>query len=314
MNNNQIISKFCGGFEVSRTLQEKHPHLSDQLIVDLINGIEVVKDHNKVSESVSSNHVKRFLGGLSGSSGYKQNLINKNVVESLNATSQWLEKHESDFFIVNESLTVISKKLLQTRQGIMQLDKKLNNHVDDLKQSIEVLEKITSSKSQQLHDYIETIDLRTRADNQLQTEYVKWQAGKLHNLPPELKVYVFLDNLRNGAFSIYYKTASQAEKNRLFHEVKNKLLIRLADDLGIKTQNCKLEDVWVKTAQSISSSMLEQEDIYSISYLSSWAPKSIPITHSIHQATLEYYDDIPHVFNMKRWVDRSVDEQLVRVA
>lgn len=312
MNSNQLISKFCDGFDISITTQEKYPHLTDKLVVDLINGIEVIKDHNKVSESVSSSRVKRFLGGLSGSSRHRQDLINKNVAESLHATSQWLQTHESDFLIVNNSLSVISEKLLQTRQGVMQLDRKLNSHVDDLRQSIAELEQVTTNKSQQLQNHIETIDIRTRAENQLHSEDKKWQAGKLQKLPPELKVYVFLDNLRNGAFSVYYKVASQTEKSRLFLDVKNTLSIRLADDFGVKSQDCKLEEVWVRTSESINPDMLEQDDLHSISYLSSWASKSTPITHAVHQATLEHFDEIPHIFNMKRWVDRSVNEQLVR--
>lgn len=314
MNSDLTVSTLCDGFAISESTKQKHPHLNDKMVVDLINGIEVIKDHNKVSESVSKSRVKRFMGAVSGSSRHRQDLINKNVTESLHVASKWLQKHESDFLIVNNSLSVITEKLLQTRQGVMQLDQKLNINVDQLRHAISELEEVTSQRSQQLHDYVRTVDIRTRAESHLLSEDKRWQAGKLRQLPPELRVYVFLDNLRNGAFSLYLNSVKSTERTRLLSDVKNTLAIRLADDSGVKAQDNSLENIWIKTSESINLDKLEADDFHSISYLSSWASESTPVTYAVQKATLEQSDGIPHIFNMKRWVDRSMNEQLVRAS
>ena len=315
MNSDQFVSAFCGELVIPKSAKEKHPHLTDKMVVDLINGIEVIKDHNKVAQAESSSRLKRFLGGISGSTQRRQVNINKNVAESLRATSHWLQKHESDFLIVNSSLSVISEKLLETRQGVMRLDQKLNKNLDEVRDCIEELESTVNQKNQRLEEYITSVDLRTQAENQLLSEDRKWQAGLFIDLPVELRVYSLLDNLRNGPFQLYLNTVKQpAERTRLQNDVKNTLNIRVANDIGISPGDKNLKGFWFKTIQSINHQRLTPEEHHSITYLSSWTTESTPVTHTVNQALLDKYDDAPHVFNMKRWIDRGINEQLGKAA
>ncbi|MCA2492149.1 MULTISPECIES: YjcZ-like family protein, partial [Vibrio] len=62
--------------------------IKDKAIVDLVNGLDVSRDHQKNfdSQSISS----RLLNGLTGKNHAPQGEINKSLTEGLESTLSWL--------------------------------------------------------------------------------------------------------------------------------------------------------------------------------------------------------------------------------
>lgn len=307
MDATHVLQSFNSQLELPQEVEILHPHLSDKAIVDLINGLEVVNDQIKVSKSRVS-MFNRLADAVTGKAKQRQAMINENLAEGLNTASKWLQKHESDFIRVNLALGAIGNKLLETRQGMMKLDSK----VDDLKDLLLFFEQTVSKKNSELNDYIQSVDLRENARAQLESELAKWEGGKLSKIPIELRVFTVLDNLRNGRFALFLsKKATPNEKIELRELVQNKLRKRIADDLGQKPENI---DYWFNRESlsdwSNTSSLAEKEAII---YLSSWASKRCELTvFAINTILSSQNEGVPGMYNINRWINRSVEEQLAR--
>ena len=103
-NDLNVIKAF--GMEVSEeninSLRKNHDYISDKLILDAINGVNVVaKDHHKVLKSRQS-ILSRTFGGITGSSKKHQDMINENVIEGINACAKWLQDHDRHLTRINK--------------------------------------------------------------------------------------------------------------------------------------------------------------------------------------------------------------------
>ncbi len=311
-NSKEVLKIFGYNSNLSSSVNEQHPHLSDKMVVDLINGIEVSRDYVKISLSRQST-MKRVLDSISSKGKKRQDAINTNMIEGLSAASYWLQKHESDFIHVNSSLEKLSSKLLETRQGVMSLNRSLNSKTEELTYSLKELEETVINKNNQLKDYIYSIDLRENARCQLNSEMDRWQAGEFEHLPVELRVFTVIDNLRHGSVALFLqKKATPNEIKYLLRNTKNKLRIRIADDLGFKPSNTDaFENIWFELEKSLQEKAIQLEDKNAIAYLSSWADKmQQPTLFSINSVLEEKNGNCPHIHKLSRWVDRNISEQL----
>ena len=300
-----VLKTFSCKVELSKETTQAHPHLKDKMVVDLINGLEVVGDHIKVSES-RHNLLNRFVDGVTGKGKQRQDLINKNLVEGLKTASIWLQKHESDFIQVNLALGTIGNKLLETRKGVMQVDFK----VEALKDYVLDFEKVMKEKQQELGDYIKCVDIRTRADAQMDREIDSWKAGNLKHLPLPLQVFTVLDNLRNGSFALFMqKKATTTERNTYVEHLRSKIRLAVANDLGEKPDDMLFKQTWFNLYDL--SHELDPIEKASLTYLSSWADKrEQTAVFSVHSMLEEPNDRLPQRHNMLRWMDRNIEEQI----
>lgn len=300
-----VLKVFACEVGLSKKTTQAHPHLKDKMVVDLINGLEVVDDHIKVSES-RHKPLARLIDGVTGKGKQRQNLINKNLAEGLKTASIWLQKHESDFIQVNLALGTIGNKLIETRAGVMKVDSK----VGSLKDYVLDFEKVIKEKQKKLGDYIQCVDLRTKADAQMGREIDFWEAGNLNHLPLPLRVFTVLDNLRNGSFALFMQNkATSTERSDYMEHLRSKIRLAVANDLDEKPDDMLFKQEWFSLYDL--SHKLDPIEKESLIYLSSWANRrEKTAVFSVHSMLEEPNDRLPQRHNMLRWMDRSIEEQM----
>lgn len=112
----KVLNKF--GYELTHDefeqLKSKHPYIGEKLILDLVNGVGVVaKDLNDASKSKEKSF-SRIWDSVGGSSKKRQNQINENIIEGLNATSQWLQDYDRHLSRIDMRIKNVANELYNT--------------------------------------------------------------------------------------------------------------------------------------------------------------------------------------------------------
>ena len=90
-----VVQSFSKNIDLEKikTLEKTHTYISDKLILDAINGVNVVsKDHHEVLKNKTG--FSRILGELTGNSKIHQDMINENVIQGIIACTSWLQDHD----------------------------------------------------------------------------------------------------------------------------------------------------------------------------------------------------------------------------
>ena len=201
-------------------MQSKHPYIGEKLILDLVNGVGVVaKDLNDASKSKEKGF-SRIWDGLSGSSKKRQNQINENIIEGLNATSQWLQDHDRQFSRIDIRMKNVADELYNTQDEIL----KFYGQFKEVDFRVEILESFKKNAEQRF-DKLEDRLTREEAYTHISKEVAK--LGNL-DLPLEFEIFTIIDNLASGKAGLYYTLETDVKEkneflNHIKHEVKNRL-------------------------------------------------------------------------------------------
>ncbi len=314
MNSLKVLSEF--GFEVDEcSFSTGSSHITDKMVVDLINGIEVTNDHIKVSKSRVSKKC-RFFDAISGKSAQRQNLINENLANGLECAGKWLQKHDYELGSINVAITKIGTKLIETRQGVMALQSKHER----LATSVHQLANIVEVKNKELVNYVRDVDYRVRAEKQLDRIFDKWSAGRLNHLEIYPRVYSVLDILRNNDFGFYLTQGSAEEnyKKAMLENLHDKLKIQFCDDLNIATTDFMSNGFRMKTFDMYDDiGCLEKIDLFSLNYLSDWGDDIFHSNNSCFNKLTEAHingdkqsclSQFPKTFRVDRWLNRLTSE------
>ena len=234
------------------------PQLKEKALVDFINGMEVSDDLIRVREEVNSGFLSRVWQDLTGGSHARQQQIDKNLEAGLHAVSDWLQVLQHNQVKSDLAITTISKKLVETRQGLMRLQthhKELKVQVDGLMVHVELLDKKFSELENKLHQ----VDAGRLAAQQMEAVYDKWEAGKFHEYPLLARLYLVLDEMYWGDFGVYCRQydVKTAEIERLIEQVKNKAIIQIKEDM--KSMNMDIEQPFT-WQQEIGNSLKQLSD------------------------------------------------------
>jgi len=125
-------------------LQQQVPIISDKILVDLVNGIQVNEDLIRFRQS--RGFIGRLFDGITGSDRDRQILIDSNLNVGIKSLRQWVLSLADNLRISNVALEITQAKLLETRNA-------LRNH----RQEIDILQQITEHLQAQLHDHEQRI-------------------------------------------------------------------------------------------------------------------------------------------------------------
>ncbi|GKW54093.1 hypothetical protein NCCP2140_31460 [Pseudoalteromonas sp. NCCP-2140] len=315
MNSIDVLDS-CGFKLDKQHLEVAPPHLTDKMIVDLVNGIEVIDDQIKVSKTRTSRW-DRFKDSFSGRANQRESIINDNLAKCLQSTATWLQNHDYELASVNLAITKVTDKLLETRTGVM----KLNDKHNELKESVIQLANTVEEKNSKLYDYIRDIDLRTRADRQLDRAIAKWQAGG-YTSDVYTNVFMILDTLKNNEFGLYIDNGNSnlTIKNEMLEHLKHEIQNQLCNELSISSTvfnsssaRFRLENV-AKNINEIGKSHL-----LCINYLSDWSTQNKEpntwLLNQLSEATIERKEAqvltlFPKNIRVNRWSERLTNENI----
>lgn len=264
--------------------QQKHPHLLDIALRDLINGIEVVDDHVRVAKS-RNKLLNRLFDSVTGTAKDRQDIINQNLSKGLQATSQWLQKHEHDFFQLRISHFKTLDHVDKNRKAIRILQQKFHHQQQDIEMIYNALSDIQGT-IRGAHQRIDELDYRDKAQSHLQREIDHWESGRdLYN-GELIQLYNLLDNLRNGEFGFYlnYGKANASEKEKLKTSLLDKTHILLRKRLNIDSATTLSSmHIWGMDQLKAEFKNLAEIEQETINYLSNWCNTDTPMTRMVNQ-------------------------------
>jgi len=212
------------GIEIEEDIINKHNYISDKLILDVINGVKnVAKDLNNTSKAKEKG-LGRVWDNISGDTKKRQNQINENLIQGLNATTEWLKDHNRHISRIDERISIIANEIEHTQDEIYKF-------YGDYK----VLKEAFNERNIYVQEQIHNIDIRDRAYNQINREISKFKANEYEKFDLPIQIYVLLDNLKSGYGGIYYDNESNPqEKNEFYRYISNEIKNSLNEYGGSK--------------------------------------------------------------------------------
>ncbi|WP_060826678.1 hypothetical protein [Sulfurospirillum cavolei] len=208
-------------YETLEQIEETHNYISDKLILDAVNGVNVVaRDLHEVSK-LRQSWLQRTTDTLFGNSKKRQDLINENLIEGLNACSQWLQDHDQHISRIDHKISIVASELSRTQDEILKFyaqHQTLKSRVTELKEVFFEFETSTKQQISYLRDYIRNIDIRTQAMDALDLEISRLTANKYDTLALPLQIYTALDNIKSGYGGMYYDSLTNEKEKKEFQE------------------------------------------------------------------------------------------------
>lgn len=200
------------------------PQLTEQAIVDFVNGLDVIDGAVVAQKSQNKNFVSQLWSVISGSKARQQNLINEHVANDFRIIKDYILTNETKHQANDLALSEISR-------GIGKIADKLKAHnadISELKslqtQSLNQLDTL----SQQLKHHQAFIFAQTELDNTL----TSWEAGKLDGFTPEQALIVVYHRLYWGKFGTWLRLTNQSDSfqqqgRQMLETLENRCLIIL---------------------------------------------------------------------------------------
>lgn len=215
------------GYDITKKdferLRTSHPYIGEKLILDLVNGINVVaRDLNDTSKTKEKG-ISRIWDDISGNAKKRQNLINENAIEGLHTVSEWLTDHNRHLGRVDQRIKDVADELYHTQDEIL----KFYEEFKEVDFRVEILEKFRESATNRLNG-IENRLTKVEAQQHIDREILK--IGTL-NLPIELEIFTILDNLASGEAGLYYfQEKNTQQKNEFLLYIKNSLKKKISSE------------------------------------------------------------------------------------
>ena len=208
-------------------LQKTHSYIADKLILDAVNGVNVVaRDFHNINKSRQS-FTNRVWDGFTGSTRKRQDLINENVIEGITACTSWLRDHDKHISRIDTRIYNIASELDRTQDEILKFygqHKVLSVNVGELKEVFFEFRQSSTQRFNLIEEKIKDIDLRDNAYNQIAREIAKLNANRYAHLNSGLRVYTVLDNLKSGDVGLYYHNIkAEREKKEIKEFVQDSI-------------------------------------------------------------------------------------------
>lgn len=307
----QVLNKF--GYELSteefENLKKNHPYIGEKLILDLVNGVGVVaKDLNDTSKSKEKGF-SRLTDSLFGNSKKRQNQINENAIEGLNATSKWLEDHDGHLGRVDGRIKDIANELYNTQEQIIGFYEKFKG-VESIVKSLEVFKEVANKRFDEIEERLTKVEAQQHVDREIE------KIGTL-NLPVSVEVFTILDNLVSGEAGVYYMMEDNTHykeeflsyiKNRIKSKIGSEKLQNLVDYQKLHKELKTLEYIEQNAIVFLASqySSFSDDSFYEVSD----AVKIVSSSESIElmEKELKKYSHISTFMTVDMLVDEATNE------
>jgi len=193
----EVINTFSTEFNIEEfeSLIKNHTYIGEKLILDLVNGVNVVAKDLNDSAKGKEQGISRVLDSIFGNGKKRQNQINENLIEGLKSASIWLQDHDRHLTRVDLKIKDIADELYQTQDEIL----KFYSQFKEVDFRVELLEAFKSSAEKRFHNIEDRLE-KIEAQQQIDREVSK--LGHL-NLPLEVEIFTILDNLASGEFGLW---------------------------------------------------------------------------------------------------------------
>lgn len=281
------------------------PSLKQKFLVDLVNGIDVNRDHIRVQKDNGS-FIARLWEAYTGESCKRQNQINENIIEGLNACLGWL----SD---LTEHVTFTNNALIQMNEGLSKVKRDLTrvaHFATDTRDQLNGLQRKVDERCTELEAKIQQLDLRTRAYIQIDSLLSSWSAGYYCSLSLGQKCFLVVTELAWGVFGDYCKIANKADRANILRDLRARLITQVNQDAKVTPGSRHICSVWLQ--RDPEPSELGHDYQLAVAYLGNRIDASQqPFTHFILHPTLEQPLRVPHIMDSSRLI-KGIENDLFR--
>jgi hypothetical protein len=281
------------------------PSLEQKFVVDLVNGIDVSRDHIKVQKD-RDGLLSRLWDGFTGDAARKQSQINDLVADGLDSCLKWLND-------LTESITLSKNALIQVNDGLGIVKRDLAtvaNYSADTRQQLNRFEEIVDQKFNSLEQMIREVDTRQRAYQQMDWLFNSWQAGVFTQLSLAQRCFLVVSELGWGVFADYCRIASVSDRNQMLQDLYNRLIIQLKLDSGLNRNDRVDSAVWV--GDKLSNEFLIDDYQMAVSYLGNHLhPEKNGFNWFVVNGGSERPSNVPYIMDSTRLVSGITNELIV---
>lgn len=199
MNSSIKQDKLYPSEEITEELKNI-PHLSERMLVDLVNGLEVTEDLLKFKENQGG--FSRFVGFIDGSNRRRQIMIEQNHQRSLESLTSWVLELTKNGTYTNKAITYIGDRLIETRKAVQQLmDLSMKNHslVQEHEVKLKHLEEYIQNTREELGRRIEAVKNENDARYRIDEVVEAWKADAIYSgYPPYIQMLFVIQDLNRG--------------------------------------------------------------------------------------------------------------------
>lgn len=220
--------------------------LPEKFIVDLANGIDVVRDHTHTLQEQS--FMERLKSGLSGDNTRRQQSINASLADGIESSLRWLTELTESVAKSNFAIVQVNDRL----NTLMRNSAQIANFSADTRQKLVDFQQKINSQFLTLEEEMKRIDLMQKGRIHLEQVMHRWQAGKFRCFSLSGRAYVFLEELRWGEFGDLIRDSHQQQLTKLIDELTNRMTIQLAEDAKTDITARLPSECWLQGTENIS--------------------------------------------------------------
>jgi hypothetical protein len=270
--------------------RRRYPQLTEKMVVDLVNGIEVANDHLRC-RCLPQPMFGRLWRSLTGREAREQYLIDVNFANGVSAIAVWLQDLQSFQAESDMAIAAMASKLAETRDC-------LGEHFASIREALGVAIDDANGRIDRLTRRVNILDARARAENHIKLLLQHLEGERDYPPQPLLaKAFFVIDQLWWGDFGAYCRLAEGATEIRDCIEIASVEVgeyIARAFEVGAR-QLFPVEELLK------SLSKMPEEERLILGYLAEVrASNSAPLFRALARAVTENAADV----TSDRWLPR----------
>lgn len=228
------------------------PSLKQKFLVDLVNGIDVSRDHIKVQKT-RDGFLNRLSDSLKGSNYRRQNQVNDLVVDGLESGFHWLSELTDEITLTNRALTQVSESLSRVKQDLSSVA----NFAAGTKEQLDNFQQVVDKRFSEIEIKIHELDCRQRAYQQVKSLFQSWKAGNFIALSTAQRCFLVITELSWGVFGDYCHIASLQDREEILGYLRDCMIEQLNLDAHVSLDVRIDSNIWLSQRDDVSLPALE---------------------------------------------------------
>lgn len=208
-------------------LAEEIPSIKAKMIIDMVNGIEVVEEQIRYKSSRSKG--QKIFEFIIGESSKREELIQQNTIGAVKNLSYLTKSLMEEMIIDKEHLCLLTYRLLDTRNKVAEIRDGLKQEIKGIKADIEVLDHhlhALNDEYTKLKDRVDRLELKDKTMMEIDLIFEKWNAGVFDSASLISQLVFVLENIVHSSFGLYctlYDSHSKEFKQLVLYRLINSL-------------------------------------------------------------------------------------------
>ena len=200
---------------VYQKLLRRHPHLPTKALVDLVNGIDVTRDHLRVAEQTDSNFLKRLLAGITGETQARMTRVSVMLAENLEVTNERLNDIEIGLEESDLAVGIVASYLHTLERRLDSANIELR---EEMREALHLTTTRLERKYEALEGRVHIVELRDAAEMHRDLIFARWSDSNCYKYPPIAVALSIASELWWGDFGSYIRAEKDVTKRSDFLE------------------------------------------------------------------------------------------------